>query len=219
MAETAPSTEQSATPTQTTEQTSPLETVYKQFPVEEAASQFQPARQETPAPVTPKAPDPFDPNFQNFIQSTAQSVSALNQTLHATRGELTAMQQQLTKERTEADISRAADTIAKEAGIKPKVAAVALELKAREDARFLAIWNNRQKNPQAFNAALKALATETSQEYAVRQDPQLTENQRAVRASQQTMATTTKPTESDKWESMTQADRQREIRRLITSGG
>src|SRR5688572_4200776 len=140
-----------ATPevTTTEPQSTPLEKVYKDFNIEDTASQFQqPQTPQAPAqPVTPKVPDPFDPNFQNFIQQTAQSVNSLTQTLSQTKGELTAMQHQLVRERTEADIQKAASIIAEQAGIKPKVAAVALELKAREDPKFLAIWNNRHKNP------------------------------------------------------------------------
>ncbi len=221
--QTPASTEQPATQAPQTEQASPMEKVYSDFKIEETASQFQPetkpATPVTQQPFTPKAPDPFDPAFQQYMQHTAQSVNALTQALTATKGELTQMQQSLAKERTEADISRASEIIAKEAGIKPKVAAVALELKAREDPRFLSIWNNRSKNPQAYNAALKALAAETQQEYAVRQDPQLTENQRAVKASQHQMATTTKESANAEWAGMTPAERQQKVRRLITSGG
>jgi hypothetical protein len=217
------STEQTAQPAETTEQSSPMEQVYKDFNIEETAAQFQPeqkpATQQTQQPFVPKAPDPFDPGFQNFIQHTAQSVSALTQTLHATKGELTAMQQQIVRERTEVDISRAAEMIAKEADIDPEVAQVTMEVKARNDPRFLSIWNNRSKNPKAYNAALKALAQEASQKYAVRRDPQLVENQRAVKASQQQMATTTKESPNDKWAAMDPVTRQREIRKLITSGG
>ena len=223
MAEQTPtSTEQTATPA-ATEQSSPMEQVYKEYNIEETAQEFQPARPEPQPQATPtyapKVPDPFDPNFQNYMAQTAHSVSALTHTLRATQGQLSQMQSQLARERTEADIAKATEVIAKEAEVDPDVAHVAMEVRARKDPKFLNIWNNRAKNPSAYNAALKALAKETGDKYRVRQDPQLVENQRAVKASQQQMATTTKQSDNDKWTDMTPADRQREIRRLITSGG
>jgi CTP:phosphocholine cytidylyltransferase-like protein len=84
---------------------------------------------------------------------------------------------------------------------------------------LLSIWNNRGKNPKALTAALEAFAGELKDKYTVRQDPQLVENQRAVKASQQQMATTQKQSQQDEWSSMTPAERQSKVRLLINSGG
>lgn len=204
----------------------PLEKVYTDFKIEADAAEFKPQPQQqqpqqqpqTQAPFAPKVPDPFDPNFGAYQQQLATGLTALNQALSQTRGELTQMQQKLVHERTEADIKQAVGTIVEKSGLKPTIAEVALQAKAKDDPKFLSIWNNRAKNPAALKAALDAVATEFQAEYTVKQDPQLVENQRAIQASRNQMATTQKQSDQDKWAGMSPADRQAEVQRMIRGG-
>jgi hypothetical protein len=200
-----------------------LEKVYKDFNIEDTASQFQP---QSPQPATPQPPapqpqvkfDPFDPNFGAHMERVTRAASEAQSSLHQTRQELNQLQQQLHSQRVEADIKQAVETLTEGTGLKPKIAEVAMEAKAREDARFRAIWQNRAKNPAAYQAALKAFRMELQDEYTVKQDPQLAENQRAVRASQQQMATTQKPTENDRWANMSLSERAAERERIKRMG-
>jgi hypothetical protein len=199
-----------------------LEKVYSDFGIEDQAATFQP---QSPAPAQPaapapapapfKAPDPFSPEFATYQAQLASGVSSLHQSLQQTRQQLTQLDQQLNKRQVEADIKQAVGVIAEKAGIEADIAEVALEAKARSDPRFLQVWNNRSKNPKAFQAALQAVSTEFAQKYTVRQDPQLVENQRAVAASRNTMATTQKTTEQDKWADMTSQEREVERQRIL----
>lgn len=208
-----------------TKSLSPTEQVYREFGIEDQAASFQPenktqAQQANQPQAQPfKVPDPFDPAFPAYQASLATGVTSLNQTLQATRAELGTLRQELHSERTEADIKRAVGTIAEKSGLDPKFAEVAFQLRAKEDPRLLQIWNNRSKNPAAFTKALDAVASEFKQTYTVKQDPQLAENQRAVRASQQQMATTTKESPQDKWVNQSPAERQRDIQILLRQGG
>ena len=129
------------------------------------------------------------------------------------------MNRELHRRETEADIRQAVEVITKEAGIEAGIAEVALEAKARQDPRFLHVWNNRQKNPQAFQAALKAVSSEFGEKFTVRQDPQLVENQRAVAASRNQMATTQTKSDQDKWTGMTRTERQAEVRAMLKDSG
>lgn len=205
-------------------QSSPLEKVYTDFNIEAEAEKFQPqsptpAQPAAPAPAPFKAPDPFDPNFGAYQAQLANGVSALHQSLQQTQQKLTQLDQQLNRRQVEADIKQAATTISEKAGIKPRIAEVAMEAKAREDPRFLQVWNNRHKNPKAFEAAINALSVEFAHEYAVKQDPQLAENQRAVAASRQTMATTQKTSDADEWAAMSPTERQAKVQQLLRQGG
>ena len=208
-----------ATPAQA-ETVSPSEQVYKEFNIEAEAATFSPQSPQPAQQLQPqfKVPDPFDPSFATYQAQMAQGVTSLNQALQATRQELGSLRQQLNNERTEADIKKAVGTIAEESGLDPKFAEVAFQLRAKEDARLLTIWNNRGKNPVALDKALKAVAAEFKQTYTVKQDPQLVENQRAVKASQQQMATTHKPSQQDEWASMSPTERQAKVRLLINRG-
>jgi hypothetical protein len=225
MAETPqPSPAPAATPAPApaTPEPSGLEKVYSDFGIEDQAAEFkpqsttpaQPAAPAQPAPAF-KAPDPFSPEFATYQAQLASGVSSLHQTLQQTQQRLTQLDQQLNRRQVEADIKQAVGVIAEKAGIEADIAEVALEAKARNDPRFLQVWNNRSKNPKAFQAALQAVSTEFAQKYTVRQDPQLVENQRAVAASRNSMATTQKTTEQDKWADMTPQEREVERQRIL----
>lgn len=198
-----------------------LEKVYSDFKIEETAQSFeqspQPAKQESQPQVATKF-DPFDPNFSAHMQNVSKAALEAHTTLQQTRQELGSLRQELRNERVEAAIKTAVGNLVEGTGIKPKIAEVAMEAKAREDMRFRNVWMNREKNPAAWQAAQKAFKQELQDEYTVRQDPQLAENQRAVKASQQQMATTTKTSEADKWSSMTPAERQAEVSRIRRMG-
>lgn len=201
--------------------TQSLDDVYKQFNIEETAQSFQPQSPQpavTNQPQSPKVPDPFDPNFSTYQQQLAQGLTALQQGVVQLHQQQTQLKTELQRERTEAEIKKAAGFIAEKAGIDADIAEIALEAKARQDPKLLAIWNNRHKNQKALNAALEALSGEFKERFAVRQDPQLVENQRAVKVSQQQMATTTRESDSDKWASMTPQERERERQRILRYG-
>lgn len=222
MEETAqPSSEPAAAPVQ--EATTGLDAVYKEFGIEEQAASFQPqSPAPAPAPQAPtpgfKVPDPFDPNFSAYQAQLAQGVSTLHQALSQTRNEFNSLQKQLQSQKVEADIKKAVGVISENAKLDPDIAEVALEQKARKDPRFLQVWNNRDKNPKAFEAALKAVGAEFAQRFTVRQDPQLVENQRAVAASRQAMATTSKASAQDEWADMTPSERQAKVRMMMRLG-
>jgi hypothetical protein len=212
----APQAQPAATPSPTG-----LEKVYADHGIEDTAETFQPQSpppaQQPPQPQTPKF-DPFDPNFPAHLERISRAATESQNALSKTEQKLNALERQLHAKSVEADIKQAVGTLTEGTDIKPKVAEVVLEAKAREDARFLKIWNNRAQNPKAFQAALAALRGEMESEYAVRRDPQLTENQRAVRVSQQQMATTQKTSENDKWGTMSPEERRQETQRIRRMG-
>jgi hypothetical protein len=199
-----------------------LEKVYADFNIEETASTFQPQSpqpaQPQPQPQAPQKFDPFDPNFPAHMERISKAAAEAHSALQTTTGKLTALERHIQAKAVEADIKSAVGVLTEGSDIKSKIAEVHLEAKAREDARFRKIWENRSQNPKALSAALAALRGEIEQEYSVRRDPQLTENQRAVKASQQSMATTTKESPQDKWANMTQAERQAEVARIRRMG-
>lgn len=204
-------------------QPSPLDKVYSDFKIEADAAEFKPQPAQTqpqvqqPQPQV-KVPDPFDPNFGAYQAQLASGLSVLNQALAQTKGELTNMQRQLAQERTEADIKQAVGTIVEKSGLDPDIAEVALQAKARQDPRFLKIWNSRTQNPEALKAALSAVATEFQSKYTVKQDPQLVENQRAIQASRNAMATTQKQSDQDQWAGLSPTERQAKVQQMIRGG-
>lgn len=179
-----------------------LDDVYKEHKIEDVAQSFQqqrsapiqqPAPPAAPAVATPQIPDPvLDPN--GFKQTYAQESTVLRQAVTQMYGQLSALQQREAKAAEERDIKQAVQTV-REKGFEADddLIEIALGHKARQDARFLAIYQQRHQNPKAWNAALGAVANEFKARYAFKTDPQLTENTRAARSSSQTTQTTRAP--------------------------
>lgn len=211
----APTAAPAATPTEP----QGLEKVYRDFNVEGEAASFKPEtpapQAPTPQPQAPAIPDPFSPGFQDYQRQIAQGQTVLHQRTTEAIGRLTNLEQRIQQREVAADIKQAASTIAEKSGIDHDYAEVALEVRARKDPKFLQIWKNRSQNPKAFNAAVEALSGEIKDKFSVKQDPQLVENQRAVRASQQQMATTTKESDQDKWANMSPTERAQERQRIM----
>lgn len=223
-ATTTSSPAQTQTQTQSTETTaSPLEKVYSEFKIEDQAATFQPEPRTPaqPAPQAPsfKAPDPFDPNFGQWQGAVSQTVTSLNQAVAQTANKLSQIEREIVQRKVEADIKQAAGVVSESAGIDPDMAEVHLEVTARKDPKFKSIWDNRDRNPKAFQAAIKAVAELAKEKYTVRQDPQLAENQRAMKVSQQQMATTTKTSQNEEWGNMSYAERQAKVRVMLKSAG
>lgn len=173
-----------------------LEDVYQTFKVEDAANQFQ------AQPVQPAQPQaqPFhqeaaipDPvlDSQGFKNWQAQQTGALRQAVLQAQGQSEAVARYLAQQREEADIQKAISTVkSKVPDLDDDAVEIALGIKARKDQRFMSIYKNRDKNPQAWSAALNAVGNELKSKFQMRTDPQLTENVRAAKASTQASLTT-----------------------------
>ena len=193
------SQEQSSSPSEPT-----LEQVYQQFSVEDTASQFKAAPQQPqyqpqyqpqqPAqqPTGDTIPDPvLDPN--GFKSWQSQQNSALRQAVTQAQGTAQSVAAYLSQQKEQADIKNAVSAVKSKVGdtsIDDDFIEIALGVKARKDPRFLQVYNARDKNPQAWNAALAAVAGELKGKVSMKVDPQLTENVRAAKASTQSSLTT-----------------------------
>lgn len=200
-----------ATPPSTPEapqQETTLEDVYKTYNVEETASSFsakQPEQQPQPQsqpqvhaqPVQDQSipiPDPtLDPaGYRAWESARYKDQQALRQALHGIAGEIRQERVARAQAQEEADIKRAVDKVNQHLGdskLDPDVVEISLGAEARRDPRFLALWNNRQKNPKAFEEGVKAFANKLGKKFAMRADPQLAENQRALKEATSTKAT------------------------------
>lgn len=159
-------------------------------------------------PQAPQIPDAFDVDAhrdflarqQRGLQTTAQAVSQMAQYL-------TQIQQREAAAQLEKDVASAVQTVNEVVKHpKPKVIEAMLDAKAREDVKFKALFDNRGKNPDAWNRALGVVAREFAKELDVRADPSLIEAQRARQLSQRQMATTAQDPPDNSWDGLSQAD-------------
>jgi hypothetical protein len=115
------------------------------------------------------------------------------QALRNLESQLQARDQAAFAEREEADIRKAVSKVNEHLGeskLPDDFVEVALGVEAKKDPRFFTLWSNRDKKPEAFNAAVKAFAGKLGKQYSLRADPQIAENQRALREATSTKATT-----------------------------
>lgn len=201
-----------------------LDDVYKEYGIESVARQFQETTAPTQSPPqNPQhgmsVPDPVsDPDgYTRFQMEQASRLQALQQSSTQYGEVLSKIVQEAQTRKVQADINNAVAFIKQKVGgeIEDEMLEVALDLKARRDPRFLQVFNDRDKNPAAWNKALDAVSREFGKKFSVRSDPQLVENQRAVRASQGAISTPHQV--PGEWNGIDQSDFDRKWRDLVNS--
>lgn len=209
----APSTE---APKETT-----LEDVYKTHNVEQMANEFKATPQPKEAPKEPEArreepsisiPDPVldHAGYKTFMERTFKDSANTKQALRKLESQLQERDQATFREREEADLRKAVSKVNEHLGeskLPDDFVEVALGVEAKRDNRFFALWNNRTKNPKAFDEGMKAFAGKLGKTYSLRADPQIAENQRALREATSTKATTApEPSQDEKLGKLQGAD-------------
>ena len=143
-----------------------------------AAQEFKPAQ--------PQHIDPYDENSLNkWALDTQNNQAALQQEIQNLREAADASAQAEAQKIIDADIKSAVNKITESVeGIDPLMAELYLSKRAEEKPEFKAIWDNRNSNPAAFDAALGAISNELDGKFQ-RVDTQIAENHRAAQQSQQ----------------------------------
>lgn len=207
MSDTEAATPEAATPEA---QEPTLEAIYA-----EANITPDPAPVPAPAPVaqteTPpiSVPDPYDADgMKAYLAKQAESTKTLHQGLVQVASALNQYQMKERAAALKADIDSAVGEVNKVVNHpRPKVVEAMLDAEARDNPTFKALWDNRGKNPAAFNKALKVVAKKFASELDVKVDPKLVAAQEARRISQGATATTAPdPSEKDSWAGLSQAD-------------
>lgn len=201
-----------------------LEDVYKEA---ETAAPAAPVNtpQYTPSTATqtytpPQVPDPYDSdNFKAYLSQQAQGVAATQDAVRQLAGFLNQQQQREAQAVLQKDLSQAVETVnAKVGHPNPKVIEAMLDAEARSDTRFKALWENRSKNPDAWNKAVGAFANKAVKEFDFKVDPALADAQRARKLAQSKMSTTDAPqSEVEEWESMSVEEQQTKMDRLLNA--
>lgn len=196
---------------QTTQQDAPqtIDDVVRKFNVQEAAQEFNARPQQAQVTAQPlqarqevPVPDPaLDvEGFKKYIGNVVAGDSEIRQTLHSINERLTKAEQERVRNQEEADLKAAVSTVkSKLKDFDDDFLEVALSHRAYRDSKFKTLWENRQRNPEAWKAALDVVSNELAKKFSVRSDPQLAENQRAMKVSRDQMATTQKVDKDEEW--------------------
>jgi uncharacterized protein with von Willebrand factor type A (vWA) domain len=194
-----------------------LDDIASEFSVEEQVNQFkaqpQPQPQYQPqyqpqAPQSLQVPDPYsDPTgYERFMLNQANALGTLDNTLKEVTSKIQSYEQQMAQQKVSADLDKAVTKINEKLGVDPMLAEIALEREYRVNKSFKTIWDNRDRNPAAFQKALDVLGNKLAPNFANQRDPQLIENQRAAKASQRTMSTAPKEDPLGDWSNLSQSE-------------
>lgn len=139
-----------------------------------------------PQPEVPQSnvtiPDPVT-DTENFQQYVGQSTTALSQQLSDVSNQLTAIRTEKIEAEAKQAVSQAVEKVNEVVKGDPDIIEGVLTARYNKDEKFRTIWDNRSNNPDALNKALNVVSKEIADKYSIKQDSQLTENQRAINES------------------------------------
>jgi hypothetical protein len=182
-----------------------LEDISKEFTVEEQANKFS-AKPAQPKPQPTQqtqvyVPDPLldSEGYKAYAAQQVQYTQRLEGSLRELSSRFAAYEQTIQQQKLDADVDSAVNVVNKKWNVDKDLAEITLEREYRKDKTFQFIWDNRHRNPVAFQKALDVIASKKADLFSVKQDPQLAENVRAAKSAQQTMATTKQANSNDEW--------------------
>lgn len=203
--------------------TETLDDVISEYNIQEPPRQAEPSQQPVQAPMSQPVikVDPLDENsFNQYATSVQQNQSALTSQIREMEQKLTQLEQRDAELQVETEINNAVKTVGEGLELDPKLVRVHLEYTAQEKPGFKRVWENRHNDPKTYTRALKAVQKEMAELYNVKQDPNLTETQTAIRQSQRSLASKTQPKTQNPIEerlsgAKSQAEFDREWQRMI----
>jgi len=169
------------------------------------------------APSTPE-PTGDGSNVKDF-QAYAEQLQAMQKQVQSNTEAVRKVTSESEAKALDTEIKAAAEIINENLDQgKSDMAEIFLEAQYRKNPDLQKVWNNRATNPEALKKALGLLQKEFEALNDTVVDPDVRENQRALRAAQQTGGTVQDTSESDKFNQMSDAQFMREIRTIARSG-
>lgn len=199
-----------------------LDDVYTKFNVETAAEEFtaRPQQQQEIKREAPVVPDPaLDVDgFRKWAGGIAVQDEQIRQSLYSINDRLEKQEQERVRGQEEADLKAAVTKVKEKVDLDDDFLEVALAHRAKRDPKFMNLWVNRSKKPEAWAAALDVVSNDIGKKFSARHDPQLAENQRAMKVSRDQMATTQKPDANEKWAKLDRGEFEQEWAKLVSGG-
>lgn len=171
-----------------------LNSIASEISVEEQVKTFNATPPQPQFQPQPYAPDPVTDSegYRRWAAQQAQQFQSLDTTLREVSTKISAFEQAQQQQRINAEVDRAVEIVNQKAKVDPDVVEAMLNVEYTKNPSFKKIFDNRGRNPGAYQKALGVIADKISSKFQVRTDPQLAENVRAAQASQRTMSTTNK---------------------------
>ena len=131
--------------------------------------------------VAPQALVTDSDGLNKWAAEQTQQTADLRTTLDNTVNALNAEKQHLSAQREEQELNALIGDVSKQLdGVPDKMVKYALADRYNSDPAFKAILDNRGKAPKALERAIEALVPDLRSTFAIKADPQIAENQRAM---------------------------------------
>jgi len=174
-----------------------LHSIASEISIEEQVKTFNatPAYQpQQPFQSQPYAPDPVTDSegYKRWAAQQAQQFQSLDTTLREVSTKISAFEQMQQQQKVNAEVDKAVQLVNQKAKVDPDIVEAMLNVEYTKNPSFKKIFDNRDRNPMAYQKALGVIADKISSKFQVRTDPQIAENVRAAQASQRTMSVTNK---------------------------
>lgn len=156
-------------------------------------------------PVAPVQPNNVD-DFNKFVQTQTAENEQLKQKLEAVTANQGELEASIHREAVNKAVDSAVQAINDNVGGDPEMAEFFLSKAYNNDPNLQKIFNNREQFPEQYQAALGVLNTEWAAKQSVTIDPQVAENQRALKESQKSGSTPQVVTKEEEMENMNDAE-------------
>jgi hypothetical protein len=183
--------------------------------LEQLAAQFK-VEERLPPQSVPQAapPKPEDPD--ELARWSAQRYEEITQHLSSLQENLTRKERDEYVSSQMKALDEAISQIGNDVPISKMLIEGALHTKYARDENFRKIFDNRDQNPTAYKKALTILSDEIKKEAAIKYDPQVAEDAKALNQLQRSARTGKSVDDAqDKWRNMSAADFDREWGRLL----
>ncbi len=168
---------------------------------EGAATPTPAAAQATNAPAGDNVAD-----FQKFVDSTQQATDGLKKQMEDLQSNQTELENSLHREAVNKAVDDAVKAINDNVDGDPEMAEFFLSKAYNNDPNLQKIFQSRDQFPEQYQKALDMLHTEWASKQNVKIDPQVAENQRALKDSQTPGTTPQKDDPNEKLAAMSDAE-------------
>jgi len=157
-------------------------------------------------------------NVSDFQEHYAQKLKSLEAQVADNTARTTEFTEAEGRKAVKQEIQSAAEAINKNVGGDPDLAELYLENAYNKNPDLKKIWDNRANNPKALEAALGILGKEWGATQGNKIDPQIAENQRALKESQKSGDAIQTESDDAKFKAMGDGEFMHNMRKIAKSG-
>lgn len=189
--------------------------VVSQPTLEELASSLKVEQKPTAQSFdAPEQPPSFE-NTEEYSKWTAKQLGNLTERFNSVHSELQAEKEKTFVDSRLKSLDSAVSEIGKQVNISKLMIEGVFHAKYARDQSFQKIFDNRDANPDAYRKALNLLTEEIKKEATTKYDPEVEENNRAMKQLHKAQRSPNKTNANEKYRGMSATDFDQEWQKLL----